>query len=238
VLFFAICLNMREKYIVLNDERYLVINRTHRRARSIKLKLTELNQIVISSPYPLRPSEVNKLVEDSSGWLFTQLSKRPPRIPFIADTILPILGKTYTLHHQERLRSSVWVEDNTLIFSCPTTSLSLNVEKWVKEKFRDHMTNRSEEYASLLKTTFNAIHIKGTKSRWGSCSSNRNLSFCWHLAFAPTEIADYVCAHEVSHLLEMNHSPRFWHWVEQICPDYKNKRRWLKQNAQQLTKYG
>ncbi|MDB2415501.1 M48 family metallopeptidase, partial [Rickettsiales bacterium] len=79
--------------------------------------------------------------------------------------------------------------------------------------------------------------IKDTKSRWGSCSSNGNLSFCWKLVLAPEEVFKYVIAHEVSHLKHMNHSPEFWKQVQSLMPNYKTHCKWLKLNGHNLHLY-
>ncbi|WP_373212001.1 M48 family metallopeptidase [Ruminococcus sp. 5_1_39BFAA] len=93
---------------------------------------------------------------------------------------------------------------------------------------------RSRYFAELLNVHFNRITIREQKTRWGSCSSNRNLNFNWKLMLAPPEILDYVVVHELCHLKEMNHSPAFWHEVEQILPDYAQRKKWLKDNGWKL----
>ena len=80
--------------------------------------------------------------------------------------------------------------------------------------------------------------MRDTKSRWGSCSSKGNLSFSWRLIFAPEEVVDYVVAHEVAHLAEMNHGPRFWRLVETLMPGYARHRRWLDRHRAELLAYG
>ena len=86
-------------------------------------------------------------------------------------------------------------------------------------------------YAQLLGVTFGKITVRNQTSLWGSCSSDGNLSFNCLLAAAPAEVQNYVMVHELCHLLEMNHSPAFWAKVEQVIPDYKRHRKWLKDNG-------
>ena len=80
--------------------------------------------------------------------------------------------------------------------------------------------------------------VRDTRSRWGSCSSTSRLSFSWRLVLAPEPVIDYVVAHEVAHLQEMNHSPRFWQLVARLVPDLGPPRAWLKTNGAQLLRYG
>lgn len=90
---------------------------------------------------------------------------------------------------------------------------------------------RVVEFAKIIDVKFNRIRITGADTRWGSCSSKRNLNFSWKLIMAPSKVIDYVIVHEIAHLFEMNHSKRFWNIVEQLFPDYKVYRTWLKENA-------
>jgi len=82
------------------------------------------------------------------------------------------------------------------------------------------------------------VTVRDTKSRWGSCSSTGNLSFSWRLVFAPEPVVDYVVAHEVAHLAEMNHGPRFWKLVRSLTPDTATPRAWLKRHRSELLSYG
>ena len=81
------------------------------------------------------------------------------------------------------------------------------------------------------------ITVRDTATRWGSCSSARTLSFSWRLIFAPDYVRDYVVAHEVAHLKEMNHSPRFWAHVETLTPHTRRARKWLRENGRTLLRY-
>ncbi len=89
-------------------------------------------------------------------------------------------------------------------------------------------------YSRLMSVTYNRITVREQKTRWGSCSSRRNLNFNWRLLLAPDEIVDYVVVHELAHLREMNHSAKFYAIIESILPDYKNRQNWLKENGYRL----
>jgi len=89
-------------------------------------------------------------------------------------------------------------------------------------------------YARLMGVTYGRITIRKQKTRWGSCSREGNLNFNCLLIMAPPEVLDYVVVHELSHRLEMNHSPRFWAQVEKVIPDYRNPRKWLKEHGSQM----
>ncbi len=103
-----------------------------------------------------------------------------------------------------------------------------------KKAAADYFPKRAAYYAPLLGVTYSRITIRDQKTRWGSCSSKGTLSFNWRLMLAPPKILDYVVVHELCHLREMNHSPRFWALVASILPDYKESRKWLKENGNSL----
>lgn len=100
-----------------------------------------------------------------------------------------------------------------------------------REEARALITARAAGWAAVLGVKYNRIAIKSQRSMWGSCSRRGNLNFNWRLAAAPAEALDYVIIHELCHLRELNHSPRFWAHVAAACPDYKAVRRWLRDNS-------
>ncbi|MBQ9984658.1 MAG: M48 family metallopeptidase [Lachnospiraceae bacterium] len=101
----------------------------------------------------------------------------------------------------------------------------------LREKARMVLTGRTEFFAGKLGVTYNKIRIGSQRTRWGSCSSKGTISYNWKLILMPEAVRDYVVVHELCHLLEMNHSPQFWKVVEEIIPNYKEYRRWLKENG-------
>ena len=88
--------------------------------------------------------------------------------------------------------------------------------------------------SQALGVSFNRITIRGQRTRWASCSFHKNLSFNWKLMLIPESVINYVIAHELCHLKEMNHRGSFWKLVESICPDFKEHRRWLSDRGTEL----
>ena len=106
--------------------------------------------------------------------------------------------------------------------------------KVLREKARTLVTERVQYYAPLIGVTYNQIAIRAQHTRWGSCSSKGNLNFNCLLALVPMEVLDYVVVHELCHRKELNHSDRFWNEVAKILPDYKTRKKWLKDNGSNL----
>lgn len=110
--------------------------------------------------------------------------------------------------------------------------------QYLEQKYRKaakrYIYERVEYYIKFTGGSYRTIRIGDQKTRWGSCSSNGTLSFSWRLMLAPPRVLDYVVIHELCHLTHMNHSKEFWKMVESIDPDYKEHRRWLKENGNSL----
>ena len=104
----------------------------------------------------------------------------------------------------------------------------------LKKNAKIVITKRVEYFAKLMGVEYKKISVKFQKTRFGSCSTKKNLNFNALIALMPSQILDYVVVHELSHLKQMNHSKQFWAEVEKVIPDYKTKRKWLKTNG---TKY-
>lgn len=103
--------------------------------------------------------------------------------------------------------------------------------KYLREQARKVLTEKTDYYKTLLGVDYQRIRIGDQKTRWGSCSSRGTISYNWHLILMPEQIMDYVVVHELCHLIEMNHSKKFWEKIEKLFPDYRNRRRWLKENG-------
>ena len=109
------------------------------------------------------------------------------------------------------------------------------IEQFYRKKAEEVIHDRLQFFNEHYQFRYNRVTLRNQKTRWGSCSSRGNLNFNWRLIMAPIEVIDYVVAHELCHLKEMNHSSRYWALVEQAIPDYKKYRKWLKDNHYLLT---
>lgn len=211
----------------------------HHNARRMTLRYdAQRRQVRLTLPTraPLRLAHA--FLHEKEHWLAMQLRSHPPATPFADGAALPVLGETLTLHHHEGLRGRVERRGDALHATCHADALPKRVEGWLKAQLREAIVEEASRMAAQAGVRFKRITVRDTSSRWGSCSSEGNLSFCWRLVFAPREILSYLIAHEVAHLREMNHSPAFWRIVAQLYPDYKRAKKWLKDNAAELHRYG
>lgn len=106
--------------------------------------------------------------------------------------------------------------------------ITKTIEQFIRRELKEYIIIKAKEYSGIINESFNDIKIKNMNSRWGSCSSKRNLNFSIYLIFNSIESIDYVIAHEVCHLSHMNHSQEFWNLVKSLRPNYKQERKNLK----------
>jgi predicted metal-dependent hydrolase len=145
---------------------------------------------------------------------------------------LPFLDERLTLTLEPGVRARARRAGDVVTVTSMDAELALvALEAWYRNEARATLTGRARVHAATLGVDLRRITIRDTRSRWGSCSGLGNLNFSWRLMLAPLAVMDYVAAHEVAHLRELNHSPRFWQHVESLCPDYREHRLWLRRNG-------
>lgn len=206
------------------------------RARRFSLRISNTSGVV-SLTLPKRASARAALsfASDNEGWLRQNLQKRPEQVvPVFGGTIL-LDGTEVRLQQGDR-RSPV-LENGILAVAGQEDALPARLRGYLKTRARNRFSVAAQGYAQQLGQEVSRISIRDTRSRWGSCTTDGNLMFSWRLAMAPIAVQNYVAAHEVCHLIEMNHSPAYWRLVEQIFPDYKSQRNWLKSNGGLLHRY-
>ncbi len=171
-------------------------------------------------------------------WISARLKETPPAVPFAHGARIPVLGETLRLCHADELFPDIWQSKNQLIVSCPETELSDQVFAWLWTRAAKEIRTRARDKASQIGRNINGIKIHDPQSMWGSCTAKGSLTLSWRLVMAPEKVLDYVVAHEVSHLIELNHSRRFWGIVDELCEDVKDCRAWLRSDGPALHRYG
>lgn len=207
--------------------------RRSRRARRFSLRISNTKGTV-SLTLPQRASRraAISFASDNEVWLRNNLARQPARVvPRFGGTIL-LDGEPVLLCRGHSRKPEMTGQG--LALPEPEAALGARLRGYLKTLARERMTGFSETYAGQIGHEFSRISIRDTRSRWGSCTSDGNLMYSWRLVMAPLRVQEYVAAHEVCHLVEMNHSPAYWRLVETIFPDYRLHRNWLKQNGGQL----
>ncbi|TQV68438.1 M48 family metallopeptidase [Aliiroseovarius halocynthiae] len=211
--------------------------RASKRARRLSLRVSRLDgRVTLTAPFGANKDEAIQFATERLDWIRGHLAQTAPsEIPVIGST-LPFRGNKLTL---ARGQSRVVEVAGGKMLLPPHSSKrdTIRVEAFLKEAARAALVDASDRYAAMVSRPYGRITLRDTRSRWGSCSSRGNLSYSWRLIMAPPEVLDYVAAHEVSHLVHMDHSRAFWAQVEAICPTYRTPRKWLKDHGTQLHRY-
>ena len=151
---------------------------------------------------------------------------------------MPLGGVEHTIRHVPHKRGVVRRQGAEILVAGRPEHLARRIRDWFRKEARSKIGRLVGDKAAALNRTAGRITIRDTRSRWGSCSAGGNLSFCWRLVMAPETVLDYVVAHEVAHLAEPHHGPKFWRLVETLTSDMEASREWLKLNGEALHRYG
>lgn len=209
----------------------------HPRARRMVLRLGRGAGAppVLTLPPSVPVSRARAFALDQEGWLRSRLAAAPVRIPVRAGASLPFRGAALTLVPAANGRTRIG--EGTLEVAGCEASLGAGAAAFLREAARQRCLAAAEHHAARLGRPFGRVTLRDTRGRWGSCSAAGDLMFSWRLILAPDPVLDYVAAHEVAHLAEMNHSPRFWATLAGLMPDYAGPRDWLRRNGAGLMAY-
>jgi predicted metal-dependent hydrolase len=172
------------------------------------------------------------------GWIAARLAALPPALSLADGAIVPVMGVPHRVRLvADRQAAPVTIADGEIRVRGAPAHVARRVRDHLKALARRDFAARAHALAARLGKNVTRVGVRDPKSRWGSCSSTGSLSFSWRLVFAPEPVIDYVVAHEVAHLVEMNHSPRFWRVVAGLVPDSAAPRAWLKRHRLELLAY-
>jgi predicted metal-dependent hydrolase len=215
--------------------------RVSRRARRLALRIDAQGDAVelVLPPRTSLPRALNFL-KSNRGWLEDRLAALPPRIVFEDGEKVPVMGVPHRIRHVARggERGPVWIEGREIRVSGDPEHIARRVRDFLKERAREEMGRRARRLAAQVERKIGRITVRDTTTRWGSCSVAGNLAFSWRLIMAPEPVMHYVVAHEVAHLVEMNHGPRFWKLVDRLVPHVERHRDWLNHNRAWLLRIG
>lgn len=208
------------------------------RARRILLRIDPTRrEAVLIAPRPKDMPRAMAFAAERAVWLSMQLSRLPTRQPLTPDAEIPLRGVMTRLVHLEGRAAPHLVAGSPAELRSGAADPLLfeaRVLRFLKATARADLIARVDQHTAKLGVTYQRLTVKDTTSRWGSCSSTGALSFSWRVVMAPPAVLDYLAAHEVAHLVEMNHSHRFWVLVERLCPDHLVLRAWLKSHGTKL----
>jgi predicted metal-dependent hydrolase len=179
-----------------------------------------------------------KFASERAAWLQDHLARLPTPVPFADGAVFPFLDRPITIRRLDASIDSVRRDDDDLIVRIARRDLSAAVRGYLRDEARRELSVRAMDMSDRIGRPFRRLTVRDTHSRWGSCSWQGDLSFSWRLIFSPEWVLDYLVAHEVSHLVHMDHSASFWRLVEELGGKPDEARRWLRNNGPGLYRYG
>lgn len=189
-----------------------------------------------------RSRQVEEFLDRHEGWLTERLKKLPDR-PVVRPGIkIPVRGRPHLIVHEPEKRGAARIGERdgepVLIVFGDIDHLPKRVADFLKREAKRDIEALVARHTAALGARARSIRFRDTRSRWGSCTSDGILSFSWRIMMAPAPVIDYLVAHEVAHLREMNHSARFWKLCRELCPETDRCKDWLKRNGTALQAIG
>lgn len=210
-------------------------------ARRFTLRVSATTgEVVLTLPRRASLTEALRFADRQSGWIAARLEAVPQIIPLEPGAVVPVRDIPHRIVHRPESRLTQ-VEnregENHLIIGGALNHVGRRANDFLKREAKRDLEAAVLKYAAALSVRPAGLTLKDTKSRWGSCAASRRLAFSWRLILAPSYVLDYLAAHEVTHLREMNHSDRFWRLLYGVCPETDRAEDWLKRNGAKLHRY-
>jgi predicted metal-dependent hydrolase len=229
-----------EPKIIRVAERDVVVSfKRNVRCKRMILRLTSDSAgVTVTLPKRTSVAEAMRFLESSKPWIAQTMSSRKPVIGFTQGQTILFRGAPHVIEAVGGRRGLVTCLDGKIIVPGETAHVSRRLLDWLKAEAKRELSITSLNYATVMGARYRKLTIRDQSSRWGSCSAQGDLSYSWRLILAPLYVLDYVAAHEVAHLKEMNHGPRFWRLVITHCARAKEARNWLRSQGRDLHRYG
>jgi predicted metal-dependent hydrolase len=232
----------QRKLLRIDGEAVPVTLKLNPRARRLIVKVhPSTGEVTVVAPSRRSLAHAMEFARKESDWIARRLAHVPESVPLGLGRRILFRGEEHVIRYGDESRKPVWIEheDGERIIRVTGRSehAARRVLDFLKREARKILDTRALYYADALGVKPKRITLRDTATRWGSCSSCRSLSFSWRLIMAPPYVLDYVVAHEVAHLREMNHGPRFWRLVGEMVANVERPQAWLSEHGVMLHRY-
>jgi predicted metal-dependent hydrolase len=213
-------------------------------AKRITLRISSASgEAVLTIPERTGLDVAQRFADGHGQWIATRLARIPSRVEFVPGAAIPLRGVPHRIVHWSSIRGvtrATTASDGAPILAVAGEAqhVSRRVQDFLEAEARRDFAASVKRHTTTLGLPAKRITVRDTKSRWGSCSSTGALNFSWRLIMAPPFVLDYLAAHEVAHLRELNHSHRFWKLTHQLCPRTEEAEKWLKTYGSALHRFG
>ncbi|MTI71433.1 MAG: M48 family metallopeptidase [Firmicutes bacterium] len=212
----------------------------YRDRKTLEIGIEPPDNIKVVAPKAATEEDILKVVKSKAKWIiqklfeFKDVEYKKREKEYVNGESFMYLGRNYSLQiiinekvneaKAKLYQGKFYIETNTK----EQCKLQQAMEEWYRQKTLEKVTDRINYYKPYFTVTPNSIKVKEQKKRWASCTSNNDLYFNWRCSMAPSNVLDYIVAHEMCHMKYLNHSREFWNLMERIMPDYKERKEWLK----------
>ncbi|MDB5534767.1 MAG: hypothetical protein JWO28_3082 [Hyphomicrobiales bacterium] len=218
-------------------------------ARRFTLRVRNATRdVVLTIPRRASITDARDFAEKHAAWIGERLQKLPQPVPFEHGGIIPLRGIAHIILHKPDARGTVWIEaytphnsDGPLLALCVAgrkEHVARRVVDYLRAQAMADLKVAVKVHAAQINMTPSKIAIRDSKTRWGSCSAAGALNFSWRIILAPAFVLDYLAAHEVAHLVHLNHSEKFWTLTRRLYRDTDKAEAWLNACGAQLHQYG
>jgi len=206
--------------------------------RTVALIVESDGSVTVRAPMRLPERAIREFVEKHVDWVEKKKTEMRAVVPAQSKQYQPgetflYLGREYSLEIVQGQHKKLILEDRFKITESALENAELVFQNWYRQKAKQWIIERVRHLAESNQLHYEKIKITSARTRWGSCSPKNTLSFSWRLMLTPPEVIEYVIIHELAHTVHHNHSKRFWNLVEKLLPDYKMRRKQLRQYGQQ-----
>ena len=230
---------MIPEYLKVGQETLPLVIKRHASAKRICLRYNPTQHAIsLTLPRRTRVADGLQFLILKSQWLIDTLQEMPGQKQIKPGVVIPLMGRRIRIKHDASLRGSFKLEPELLTVGGDREFFPRRVTEALKKIAAKEIAKMAERDASAIGRRINRITVRDTTSRWGSCSVSQTLNFSWRLIMAPPFVLDYLAAHEVAHLVHLNHSPRFWALTRKLSGDTDRAETWLKAHGADLHRYG
>lgn len=202
--------------------------------RTFSLEIGELGELTVRAPKKASEQEIFRIIDEKRDWILKKQlvagQKKPQTYKFDGTDEFYFMGKKYPIEFVRTKTKISFDGEKFIISEANQENLQELMIKWYKSKALKIATFLTDKYTDKLGIKHKNVKISSAKTRWGSCSSKKNINISWRLVLAPLQVLEYVIAHEVAHLKHLDHSKAFWDTVAFLQPNYKTYKKWLKEN--------
>jgi predicted metal-dependent hydrolase len=216
-----------------------VTMRLNPRARRLIVKVhPSTGEVSVIAPSQRALDRALDFAQGEAPWIARQLARVPKKVHLAPGQRIPFRGREHLIVKADSGPVCADIDAALIRVGGRDEHAPRRLTDFLKREARREMEALSRDYAAKIDAKVRRVTVRDTASRWGSCSANKSISYCWRLILAPAFVLEYVVAHEVAHLREMNHGPRFWKLVRTLVADIETPQLWLKKNGTALHRYG